>query len=246
MADVLSATHLVRRFALFALTLLFLLTMLRAGHALWHFTALPQPPSLPDLFIQGLRVDLSLVGTLLLPIVVSAPLLGLLDGGRGVARLLVIALLTASLVGVLVAEYITPAVWLAEGVRPGVRVLEDVGGAAGSVLAGLRAAPVPALLGAVLIALVTIAFLSRLETRRLLARRLSGGSALTLSLLGGLACLIALWSGIPGLTDPLTMEATRIGDVPLANELVLNTAWKLLYPPVIDPLLAVLSNVPGR
>jgi len=247
MSPVLSSLHLARRFALFALTLLFLLTALRAGLVLVHDASVVPEGRVSALFIQGWRVDLALIGVLLLPAVSVAPLLGAFAAGRGLARLLVSAWLTVSVFGVLLLEYLTPALLRAEGVRPDQSLLLDPARASASLLGNLQAFPVQAVLGAVLIVLVLIAFRYRLDTQRLLVRRLSLGSALALSLFGTLLCLIAAWSGIPGVSEPLTLAATRIGGVaPPVDELVLNTAWKVLYPPVIEPLLSLLSNVPHR
>jgi len=250
MAALLSATHLLRRFALFALTLLFLLTASRAGYALWHQEVLTGGNDALRLFVNGLRVDLALVGLLSLPAIVVAPLLGALRGGRGTARALVTGSLTLAVMAVLLAEYITPGILQFAGVRPDTQVLAAMQDASAATLSGLRAAPLPALLGALLIALVMIAFIARLDSRRLLAHPLSTGSATAVALLGGAACLLAVWSGATGpgmpMADGGVSPAAVGGASPSVDELALNTAWKMLYGPVVEPVLSLISSDPIR
>jgi len=242
MVALLSATHLLRRFALFALTLLFLLTASRAGYAWWHHEVLASGNDALRLFVNGLRVDLALVGLLSLPAIVVAPLLGAVRGGRGTARVLVTGSLTLAVLAVLLAEYLTPGVLQLAGVRPDAQVFAAMQDASAVTLSALRAAPLPALLGALLIALVTIAFIARLDTRRLLAHPLSSGSATALALLGGAACLLAVWSGATGPGVPPAVG----GASPSVDELALNTAWKMLYGPVVEPVLSLISSDPTR
>ncbi len=228
MAATLPATHLLSRFALFALTVLFLLTMLRAGHALWRFAAIEGQDALLPLFVQGLRFDLALVGVVCLVPVTLGSLLAMFSGTRAIARWLVVGFLLAGLALVLVSELVTPVFLDASGLRPGIAELRALPNPIGTTLGALRAHPVAAGLGIVLGVLILIAFWARLEVQRLLRFPLSKGSALALAFLGGAACLFAIWSGPEPLAGPLSPEAARISDDATVNELVMNSAFKTL------------------
>ena len=224
----LPATHLARRFALFALTVVFLLTTLRAGHALWHFPAVEESGALVQVFLQGLRFDLALVGLVCLVPVVLGSLLGMFAATRGVARALVVGFLVLGLVLVLLAELVTPWFLAEAGLRPGLQELLGLDDPVGALVGAVRAAPVVAGLGALLAVLVTIAFWARLEVSRLLRFPLARGSAVALAVLGGLACALAIWSGPDLRGGPLSPGDARITADATVNELVMNSAWKTL------------------
>ena len=222
------ATHLLRRFAVFAFTVVFLLTLLRAGHALWRFPAVEGQGALAPLFLQGLRFDLALVGMVCLVPVVLGPVLGMFEPTRGVARTVVVAFLVAGLVLVLLCELVTPWFLAKAGARPGAGELAAVADPLGAILGAVRAHPVVAGLGTLLAILVLIAFWARLEVSRLLRFPLSRGSALALALLGGAVCTLAIWSGPVLDRAPLSTADAVVGDDATVNELVMNSAWKAL------------------
>ena len=228
MAASLPATHLFRRFALFALTVVFLLTTLRAGHALWRFTEVEESGALVQVFLQGLRFDLALVGLVCLVPVVLGSLLGMFAPTRRLARALVVAFLVIGLVLVLLAELVTPWFLAEAGARPGVVELAAVDDPLRATVAAVRAHPVVAGLGAALAVLVTIAFWSRLEVSRLLRFPLSKGSAVALAVLGAAACTLAIWSGPVLERAPLSPRDASITEDATVNELVMNSAWKTL------------------
>ena len=232
------ATHLLRRFAVFAFTVVFLLTTLRAGHALWRFPAVEARGALGALFVQGLRFDLALVGLVCLVPITIGPLLGMFAPTRAAARVLVVAFLVAGLALVLVAELVTPWFLAEIGARPGVGELAAVadppGRLPGMILGAVSAHPVAAGLGALLALLVLVAFWARLEVSRLLRFPLSKGSAAALALLGPAACALAIWSGATlGQTPPTLADASDPASAVdradrIVDELVPNSAWKTL------------------
>ena len=228
MAANLPATHLLRRFALFALTAVFLLTTLRAGYALWRFPAVEESGAFAALFLQGLRFDLALVGLVCLVPVTLGSLLAMFGPSRAAARALVVAFLVLGLVLMLLAELVTPWFLAERGARPGVAELASVGDPLGALVAAALAHPVVAGLGTVLAALVTVAFWARLEVSRLLRFPLSKGSALALAALGGAACTFAIWSGPVLERAPLSPADASITADATVNELVMNSAWKTL------------------
>lgn len=241
MVATLPATHLARRFALFALTVMFLLTMLRAGHVLQHFVAVEGQGAVLRVFLQGLRFDLAFVGLVCLVPVVLGPLLGVFGPTRGLARWLVVACLVSGLLLMLLAELVTPWFLVERGLRPGVPELAGVGDPLGAGIAAVRAHPIAAGLGALLAVLVTVAFWVRLEVSRLLRFPLDKGSALALAVLGGAACALAIWSSPDRWPAPLSIADAQISDDATVNELTMNSAWKTL---VTVPALVGSGPVP--
>ena len=228
MAANLAATHLVRRFGLFAFTALFLLTTLRAGHALWRFAAVEGQGAVLDLFLHGLRFDIALVGAVCLVPVTLGSALAMFGPTRGAARVLIVGALMAGLVLMLLAELLTPWFLAEAGVRPGVPELLGVQDPLGAMIAATLDHPIVAGLGVLLGALVAVAFWARLEVPRLLRFPLAKGSGAALALVGGAACALAIWSGpVPG-SGPLSPADARVTDAPIVNELVMNSAWKAL------------------
>ena len=226
---VLPAIHLTRRFALFAATVVFLLTTLRAGHTLWHFPAVEATGAHAALFLEGLRFDLALVGLVCIVPITLGPILGAFDATRPLARTLVLVFLVLGLALVLVAELLTPWSLAAVGERPGPGLVDALDDPLGTLLDAVREHPLVAGLGATLAALVGIAFWERLEVARLLRLPLARGQAFAHAALGGVVCAFAIWSGVPGTGGgPLSMADARVTDDPLVNELVANSAWKAL------------------
>jgi len=109
MSATLPASHLVRQYFLFVLTVIFLLTMVRAGYALWKFPELEETQAFVPLFLQGLRFDLALIGIICLIPVVVGSLLSMTRLTRGLAKFVISAVLFAGLVVIVLLELITPA-----------------------------------------------------------------------------------------------------------------------------------------
>lgn len=232
MTQTLPATHLLRRFLLFMLTVVLLLTLLRAVYALANYPAIVEQDALVSLFLQGLRFDIATVGFVCFVPVVLGGLLGMYDATREVARVLVSLALLVGLAFVLLTEYVTP--WFLDtiGARPGVSDYTSVTNPVVTIVDIFKSWPVIAGVGLLLLTLILAAFWSRLEVSRLLRFPLGKGAGLAVSVLGGLVCLLAIWSGSPvgslGLQPPLTVSDALITADEKVNELVMNSAFKTL------------------
>ena len=225
MDSTLPATHLLRQFVLFALTVVFLLLVARAGYALWQFPAVEEAGSPVRLFLTGLRFDLSLVGAICLVPIVLGPLLAMFERTRALAKALVLVFLVGGLALVLVTELVTPPFIESAGERPDAAAFADP-----AVLVGVAARhPLPAVLGAVLALMILFAYVMRIENGRLLRHRLSRPSAILLAVVGGFACLVLARSELNFLLPPLwDRPSTALGGPPLVDELAMNSAWTTL------------------
>jgi phosphoglycerol transferase MdoB-like AlkP superfamily enzyme len=228
MSSTLPSTHLLRRYVLFALTVVFLLTMLRAIYTLWNFTAVVESEALITVFLQGLRFDLALVGALLFVPMVFFTLLSMFKLTHGLARGLAVVWLTLAMLFVLVVEFVTPYFMGTAGIRPGLAEWGSVPTTIDTMLELPRQHPIPAVLGGLLCLLVVVAFWQRLETRRLLRFPITKGGGALMMLLGGVACIVAIWSGPVIGTKPLSVNDLDVSTNATVNELTINSGFKLL------------------
>lgn len=229
MKSTLPATHLLRHFLLFVLTVFFLLTVMRAAYGLWQFPKLEQTDSILSLFVQGLRFDLALIGMIVLVPVVLGSLLAMSDATRGFAKFLITLFLVGGLLLVLVLEMVTPWFVDTQGLRPDLNILASMSEPVQTLQQVAKEHAIPFAIAVLLCLLITIAFLSRLELGRFLRYRLSVPSALTLAVFGGLACIVAIWS-TPDLRKPALSPGDSLISVDTTvNELVMNTTYKSLY-----------------
>ncbi|MFK8082857.1 MAG: hypothetical protein AB8B97_21465 [Granulosicoccus sp.] len=233
MKSTLPAQHLLGQYLLFVLTVTCLLTLFRAGYALWQFPLVEESGALVALFVQGLRFDLALVGFACLVPVVLGALLSMTDVTRPIARYLIGVFLFGALALILLLEIITPWFILTYQMRPDVELLQHSAGVAGSALEQILSVLVAYTFVAVMLivpgVLVLIAFWSRMEMPRFLRYRLTVPSATMTAVLGGLLCLLAIWS-----TPDLRKPALGPGDALIStsqtvNDLAMNSAYKLLY-----------------
>lgn len=231
----LPATHLMGRFLVFALTVLFLSLATRAGYALWQFAAVEDASPLA-LFATGLRYDVSLVGTLCLIPLVGGSLLAMFDLTRALAKALVVAWLVGALIFVLGTELVTPHFLASVGARPDAASFADPIELGTRLSERLRAEPLPAVIAGLLALAILLAYVLRVDSGRFLRRRLSRPSALALAVLGGVVCLVAARSELDFLAPALGIEDVRLGGSELAGEIALNSAWKTLHP-FVAPLL---------
>lgn len=236
MGSILPATHLARRYLLFALTALFLLTMLRAIYVLWSFPAVTDADALINVFVQGLRYDLALIGALLLVPVVIGTFLSMFNPTRGLGRFLVVLWLMLAVVFLLVTELLTPWFMVTEGVRPGLTEWLGVPASINAMLQLPRDYPIPAALAGLLCLLVFVAFWQRLENSRLLRFPIRKDGGFLLILFGGVLCAGAAWSGIIAGDQPIDARAAATTDGPTTdvqqsvNELTMNSGYTLLAP----------------
>ena len=239
MKSSLSAVHLLRVYALFALVVLFLLTLTRAGFSLWqlgHIESVEgfnQLQGFAELFVLGWRFDLALIGTILLIPVTLGTFLAMLGPLRTLGRIIIHVFLILGLAVVLIAEYVTPYFLHLNDSRPDMAELQSITDPV-AVLASLWSAQlVPAVIGLVLAILILIAFILRLETSRFLRHRIAPLSGITLMVVGGALCLFAIISNVNFVQPPIKIPTplhpndSLISADKLVNELSMNSAFKM-------------------
>ncbi len=240
MKSTLSATHLLRHFVLFALTTLFLLTMVRAAYSLWQFPKVMEQDALLTVFATGLRFDLALIGALLMVPLIVGPLLGMFSGTRAIAKVFLVCWLLLSMLLVLLSELVTPYFMMESGIRPDVSSLLSVAKPMDVVAKLWTTYSIPMVVGLLLVVMIIIAYWARLETNRLLRIRLSVPTALLLIVVGCMVSRLAIWSRVELSSGPLDPVAAMITEEVVLNEIAQNSAYKLLHstlqPFVIDIL----------
>ncbi len=225
----LPASHLLRQFLLFTLTVLFLLTVIRAAYGLWQYPKLSQADKLLPWFVEGLRYDIALIGLICFIPVVAGSLLSSLSRTRALAKLMITCFLVCGLALVLVLELITP--WFVQtlGLRPDIALLSQVDQPATVLATVASEQAIPLSVAVFLCVLILVSFWARMEMNRFLKYRLSVPSGLTLAFVGGLVCMLAIRSSSdlskPGLS-PLNAQISEDSTV---NDLTMNSAYKLLY-----------------
>jgi len=248
MKSILPATHLLKRFALYAFTLLLLMTIIRAGFSLWQFDKVQEANVLLPLFLQGLRFDLAIVGALCLVPLVIGYLFGMIGPLRPIAKFFVVLLMLAGLLFVMLAEFITPWFLHAFGMRPDIDMIKSAESPLAAPIAAVTELSlnslIPLAIAAVLMLLVTLAFLSRLELSRLFHFRLSVPQAMLMCIVGALVCVVAIWS-TPDLRKPMLSNGDALISADnTVNDLAMNSAWKILFSaaqPILDKTLPTTS-----
>ncbi len=229
MKSKLPASHLFRQFLLFALTLVFLLTVIRAAYALWQFSRIEVADTVMPLFVQGLRFDLALVGILCIVPLILGGVLAMMTRTRPLAKFLITGFMVGGLLLVMLSELITPWFLETRGLRPDVQLLASIDQPLSVLQTLLSEQAVPLVVAMFLCLLILIAFWGRMEVRRFLRYRLSVPGALMLSAVGGALCVLAISSS----TDPahfaLSPADAEISTDPTINDLAMNSAYKLLY-----------------
>lgn len=221
----------MRHFLLFVMTVIFLLTMIRATYALWIFPQLEQTSAFIPFFVQGLRFDLALIGMICVVPLILGSLLSMFNATRSVASFVINLFLFGGLFLILLLELITPWFVQTQGLRPDPAILANVDTPLNTAKAVLTEHAIPALVALVLSVLILIAFWSRLEVRRFLRFRLSVPGALISALLGGVLCVLAIWSTpVPDLrVTAIKAINSQISDDATVNDLTMNTTGKFLY-----------------
>lgn len=229
MKSILSASHLLRRYVLFALTVIFTLTLVRAVLSLWKFPQVVESGALVDLFVTGLRFDVALVSAMLLLPVILVTLLGMFGVTRHIGTFLLIFWLCLCLLYVFATELITPWFIDQQGIRPDLAVVAASEGFLPQMGAQAVAQPITAGIAVVLAILIFVAFVMRLEIPRLLRYRLARPSATALMLVGGLLCVVGVWSQVDPRNPPLSPTSSLISTEQTVNELAMNTGYKFAY-----------------
>lgn len=238
MKSSLSATHLLRVFALYALVTLFLLTLTRAGFSLWQLAHLESVEGFDtlggfaNLFVMGWRFDLALIGAVLLIPVTLGTLLSMLGPLRILGRIIIIVFLCLGMLVVLFGEYVTPYFLHLNEARPDLDAIKAISNPAEAVAGLWSTQLIPAVIGLVLALLIFIAFLARMEMSRLLRFRIAPLSGITLMIVGGALCIFAMISSVDFIKNPgtipgvLSAEASQITADGMVNDLAMNTAYK--------------------
>lgn len=229
MKSTLPATHLLRQFVLFALTVLLLLTVMRAAYGLWQFPKIAETEAFVALFIQGLRFDLSLIGQLCLVPVVVGSLLSITKITRGLAKFIIVLFLMVGLFLVLALEFLTPWFISIQGVRPDHHLVAAVEDPLKAIKTVFTLHTVPVVIGAVVSALILFAFWMRLEVNRFLRRRVSAPTGILFAIVGGFVCLVAIWSNPDIRKTPLAPADSVISADVTVNEMAMNTSYKAMY-----------------
>lgn len=225
----LSVTHLIYHFLLFVLTVLLLLTLIRAGFNLWQLGHIDNISTLVSSFIQGFRFDFATVGILLLPAIVIIPLLAMFGVTVGLARILSPLWLILSLAFILVMELITPYFLYTEALRPDMHAISNVGDMTTVTTEIRNQFLIPLALGVLLLLLMLYAFWARMETNRFLRFPVAKLPALLLSIIGLVLCVIAARSNINPTAPALGPDAALISQEPIVNEISMNSAFKTLH-----------------
>lgn len=229
MRSKLPATHILRHFVLFALTLLFLLTFARAVYALWKFIELEETGAFIPLFVQGLRFDLALIGLMCIVPMFLGSLLGMFKITKGLAKFLIVVFLYVSLFAVLALELVTPWFIHTTGIRPDLSALLAIPESSSDIVEIAKQQWIVTTLGCLLCLLVLLAFWRRLETPRLLRYPISRMAGLGCAVVGVLVCVIAIWSTADFRQLPLGPGDALISVDSTVNELALNTPYKLIH-----------------
>lgn len=236
MKSSLPATHLLKIYLLFALTVLFLLTLVRTVYGIWQLPKFEQVDTVLNTFGTGLRFDLSVIGTILLVPVVLFTLLAMMGFTRALSKGLIVAWLSIGLLFVLLSELITPYFMAEQGLRPDMASLGAINNPVQFLASLWSSHLIPAVIGIVLCVLIMIAFINRLELRRMLRFRINPFSGVLLMVVGGALCVLAIWSGIDPKKPPLHPGDALISEDRMVNEIALNSPFKVAYSMVSSQL----------
>ena len=225
----LPATHLVRQYLLFVFTVVFLLTMTRSAYALWKFSELEETGAFVALFVQGLRFDLALIGFICLVPVVLGSLLSMFKVTRGLAKFIISLFLIMGLGIILLLEFVTPWFVHTQGIRPDVPVFQALESPLTVIQSAIVENAIAAAVLGVLGLLVLLAFWSRMELSRFLRYRISKPAALATALIGGVLCILAIWSTPDVRQPPFGPADAQISENETINDLAMNTTGKTIY-----------------
>ena len=229
MKSTLPATHLLRQFVLFALTIVLLLTVMRAAYSLWQFPRIAEADAFLPFFIQGLRFDLALVGLICIIPIVLGSLLSVLNITRGLAKFIVVLFLLGGLFLILTLELLTPWFVNTQGVRPDLPLLGDVKEPLNTLKSVFAQYTVPIVIGIVVSLLILVAYWLRMELKRFLRLPVFAPTAILFALIGGFVCLVAIWS-TPDLRKIAYSPADSLISLDsTVNDLAMNTTYKTLY-----------------
>ncbi|MDC0435410.1 hypothetical protein OAM69_07225 [bacterium] len=219
----------MRQYLLFVFTVVFLLTMTRSAYALWKFSELEETGAFVALFVQGLRFDLALIGFICLVPVVLGSLLSMFKVTRGLAKFIISLFLIMGLGIILLLEFVTPWFVHTQGMRPDVPVFQALESPLTVIQSAIVENAIAAAVLGVLGLLVLLAFWSRMELSRFLRYRISKPAALATALIGGVLCILAIWSTPDVRQPPFGPADSQISENETINDLAMNTTGKTIY-----------------
>lgn len=229
MKRTLPASHLLRQFMLFALTILLLLAVVRAAYGLWLFPDIARENAFVPLYVQGLRFDLSLIGLICLVPITLGSALSVSRFTRGLAKFIIVFFLAVSLFLVLVLELLTPWFISGLGVRPDFYLIGSLDNPLTTLKSVFVQHTVPLIIGSLICVLILTAFWIRSKFKRFLRHRVSAPAGILLSVVGGFVCLVAIWSNYDLRQRALSPTDSLISADVTVNELAMNTTYKAVY-----------------
>jgi len=236
MKSALSVTHLIRHFLLFVFTVVFLLTVVRAGLNLWVLTKVGDVQTLASSFVTGLRFDLATIGYLLVVPIVVVTLFGMFKYTRVLARWFSLWWMMLALLLILVLELISPYFIHTANVRPDLHILQEMQDPVGTIASLWSIYLVPALIGTVLLALIAIAYWARMDSNRFLRYPVVKWSGLLFMIFGVALCVLAARSSIDLEAPGLGPDAALISTEGVVNEISMNSTYKFLMSAFGDKL----------
>ena len=232
-----TATHLLRQFMLFALTVLLLLSVMRLAYGFWQFPKIVEADALLSLFLHGLRFDIALIGLLCVVPVFLGSLLSVFDVTRAAAKFVIIAFLLGGVFLVLTLELFTPWFISTQGVRPDQAVFAAIESPLSGIKHVFAEHTVPIVIGLIVSFLILIAFWNRLEVSRFLRRRVYAPTGVLLAVVGLVLCALLIRSTLDFTKSTLSPADAAISSDSVVNELAMNTTFKMFHS-VVSPLLA--------
>jgi len=246
MKSVYPASHLVRQFLLFALTVLFLQTVLRAAYGLWQFSKIQEANAILPLFLQGLRFDIALIGLICIVPLGIGSLLSITRFTKGLAKFVIILFLSVGLLLILILEFITP--WFVNqfGMRPDIHLISSVDQPIEVFKTIASNHTVPFVIGVLISALIFFAFCYRLDTGRFLRYRVFAPTGILLALVGVLLCVMAFWSSPDIRQNSLSPGDSLISADVTVNDLAMNTTYKTIYSLIRPYLNKAVDTASGQ
>jgi len=227
--SILPASHLLRQFLLFSLTIVFLLTVLRATYAMWHFDKIQEYKVVVPVFVHGLRFDIALIGLILIIPVIFGSLLSVSKKTVGIAKFIVTLCLLSALFFVLLMELMTPWFIQTTGLRPDLTLLREIDKPFEELLYAFSNYTVPLVIALIVSVLMFFAFSLQMNLNRFLRFRVFAPTGILLGLLGGFICLLAIRSTLDFTGTALSPADSLISPDKTVNDLVMNTSYKTLH-----------------
>jgi len=192
------------------------------------------------MFVQGLRFDIALIGLICLVPIGIGSLLSITSFTKGLAKFVIVLFLAVGLLIILFLEFITPWFINQFGVRPDLHLIAGVDQPIEMLKTVASNYTVPFVIAVLISALIFCAFCYRLDTGRFLRYRVFAPTGILLALVGGLVCVMAIWSTPDIRQNSLSPANSQISADVTVNDLAMNTTYKTIY----SVLLPYLNRTP--